>query len=270
MDRFADMFARLAACDEGAFVPFAVVGDGGDELFLEIVRSLVAGGADALELGVPSKRPIYDGPTIVKAHRRAGEAGVTARRCWGLIEQVRAAYPDLPICLMSDLPNIAGLGVTEFCSAASCAGVDAVLAVGEDGNLASRVRDAAEAAQLQSVMLCAADAGDAEISRAARFSQGFVYLVSRSGPTGAETPMGAPHPRVTRRLKGLDAPPALIGFGVSKPDHVTAALDVGAEGVICGSAIVERIEEHLSSPEALGEALSSFVETMKAACRRPQ
>ena len=100
MNRYAQLFSRLDKANQGAFVPFVMLGDPTPELSLAIVDALVQGGADALELGIPFSDPVADGPTIQDATTRALNAGTTPDTCFEILEQVRAKYPKLPIGLL--------------------------------------------------------------------------------------------------------------------------------------------------------------------------
>ena len=100
MSRYAELFAHLAAKNEGAFVPFVTLGDPNRELSLQIIDALVAGGADALELGIPFSDPLADGPTIQDATSRALNAGTTPDSCFEMLAAIRAKYPSLPIGLL--------------------------------------------------------------------------------------------------------------------------------------------------------------------------
>ena len=100
MERYSALFNRLAERKEGAFVPFVTLGDPGAELSLQIIDALVAGGADALELGFPFSDPLADGPTIQAANLRAFSAGMDSNKSFDIITQVRNKYPDLPIGLL--------------------------------------------------------------------------------------------------------------------------------------------------------------------------
>lgn len=266
-DRFARMFAVLAGRGEGAFVPFVVIGDGGVVSFREIVAQLVASGADAIELGVPSHDPFHDGPVIARAHARARAAGVGFDECRDLLGVVRATYPDLPICVQTYVGpgQVARAGA--LFDALARLDVDAVLAVAVGPEKTERLREYAAAAGLRPVMVCSRDAAGNELSRAARLSRGFVYLLSRDGPTGTGQAMGTPGAAVVERLGAAGAPPVMIGFGISTADHVRTALRAGAAGVVCGSAIAERIEANLGCRQGTNAALGRYVREMKAATR---
>lgn len=266
-DRFARMFAVLASRREGAFVPFVVLGDGGVVSFCEIVAQLVANGADALELGMPSDDPFHDGPVIANGHARARAAGIGFDEGLDLLGVVRATHPDLPICVQTYVgPNQAARAGVLFHALAPL-DVDAVLAIATSPENTERLPGYAAEAGLRPVIVCSHDAGEKEILRAARLSRGFVYLLSRDGPTGTGQPMGTPGPAVIERLASAGAAPVIVGFGISTADHVRTALRAGAAGVVCGSAIAERIEDNLDCHQGMIAALGRYVREMKAATR---
>ena len=92
MERYAEMFKRLDDVNQGAFVPFVMLGDPDIETSLSIVKTLVESGADALELGIPYSDPIADGPTIQKASIRALSNKITPDDCFTIISRVREAF----------------------------------------------------------------------------------------------------------------------------------------------------------------------------------
>jgi tryptophan synthase alpha chain len=127
MKRYTAMFDALKRKNEGAFVPFAVLGDPSLKESLVVLRALVAGGADALELGIPFSDPVADGPTIQAASQRAIKAGATTNVCFQLIAQLRQDFPKLPIGLLVYANLLAAPGEETFYKKASEAGVDSVL-----------------------------------------------------------------------------------------------------------------------------------------------
>lgn len=114
MERYQQLFDRLAARKEGAFVPFVTLGDPSPEQSLQIIDALVEGGADALELGIPFSDPLADGPTIQSATLRAFAAGTTPDQCFEMLAAVRQKYPDLPIGLLMYANLVFSRGVDEF------------------------------------------------------------------------------------------------------------------------------------------------------------
>lgn len=267
MSRYAQMFARLQA-REGAFVPFVTLGDPSPEVSERIIRTLLDAGADALELGLPFSDPVADGPTIQAANIRALAAGAGLRMGLELIRRIRADYPEVPIGLLVYANLVESFGLPEFYGAAAAAGADSVLVADVPLRESGRFRAAAAPAHIQTVFIAPPDASPERLHDIAAASEGYVYLLARAGVTGTEAGTARPAQAVLQALQEVGAPPALLGFGISRPEHVRAALEAGAAGAISGSAVVRRIEEHLGDEAAMLEALSAFVQEMKAASRR--
>jgi len=260
-ERYAEMFKRLAA-DEGAFVPFAMLGDPSPERSVELMLALADGGADALELGLPFSDPVADGPTIQAAASRVLAAGVTAREALTLVTPVRERHPELPIGLLVYANLVVNAGADEFYQRAAAAGVDSVLVADVPSVEAEPFCAAAKRAGIAPVLIATPNAKPAQLARIAALGEGYTYLVSRAGVTGTETEAQLDHGELYAQLKELGAAPPILGFGISEPAHVRAALAGGAAGAISGSAIVRRIAAGFSPRE-----LSRFVAAMKAATR---
>ncbi|MCK7677877.1 tryptophan synthase subunit alpha [Corynebacterium sp. CCM 9186] len=279
MSRYPALFERLDAAGEGAFVPFVMLGDPNAETSFEIVRALVEGGADALELGVPFSDPVADGPTIQAAHIRALDAGVDVDTSFSIICRIRDTWPDLPIGLLiyGNVPFARGSG--EFYASVSEAGADSVLIPDVPVREGAAFSAAAEEAGVDQIFIAPPHASERTLAGVAAHSRGYIYAVSRVGVTGAENASSTDGlADVVANLRRFGGAPALLGFGISTPEHVRAAIDAGAAGAISGSAITRIIERHCSGaspatrtvddlPALLGE-LRDFTAGMKAATRR--
>lgn len=266
--RYHTMFARLRARNEGAFVPFVVLGDPDPATSLELVRALAGAGADALELGLPFSDPIADGPVIQAAATRALERGVRIEDGWRILAAVRAEYPDLPIGLLVYANLVMHQGTAEFYRRAAAAGADSVLVADAPLLESAPLADAARAAGIAPICIAPPNADDDRLAAIARRSEGYVYVTSRAGVTGADDRLHDDSARLLRRLVELGSAPPLLGFGIATPEHVRAALALGAAGAISGSAVVRHIEEVPGGGEDLVDAVSRFTRTMKeATCR---
>ena len=126
-ERFENLFARLAQRREGAFVPFVNLCDPDPGTSLAVLETLVASGADALELGIPFSDPCADGPVVEASADRALANGATPARCLDVLRRFRTAHPETPVCLMLYINLVATPGVRRFMQAAADAGADAVL-----------------------------------------------------------------------------------------------------------------------------------------------
>lgn len=268
MDRYQSLFQRLAEKNQGAFVPFVTVGDPNPELSLKIMETLVDSGADALELGIPFSDPLADGPTIQGANIRALDSGATPAICFEQIAKVRAKYPELPIGLLMYANLVYSRGVDNFYKSCAAAGIDSVLIADVPTNESAEFKRAADKYDVKAIFIAPPTASDETLKEVAHLGGGYTYLLSRAGVTGAETKANMPVDSMLERLNQYDAPPALLGFGISAPEQVKEAITAGAAGAISGSAVVKIIESNVDDPDAMLSALAEFVTPMKAATQK--
>jgi len=265
-DRYQKMFARLKEKGEGAFIPFCVLGDPDPKSSFELIKDMMRAGADALELGLPFSDPIADGPVIQRAGQRALAQGVTPKVCFDIIKKVRGLNPDIPIGLLVYANLVEARGATHFYQSAKNAGVDSVLIADVPSLEISPYRAAAKKEGLQTVMILPMDAPPEKVRDIACLSEGYVYLLSRSGVTGTETKAGYPTPEFIERLQSLGSAPPVLGFGISNPGDVKKAMESGCRGAISGSAVVAQIEELQQRPNQK-RSLGDFIAAMKVATK---
>ena len=234
MSRYAAMFERLRARGEGAFGAFVMLGDPalGDGL----LDALIAAGADMIEVGIPFSDPVADGPVIEAAAKRALDAGVRVADCIDLIAALRARHSRVPIGILTYANIVVARG--GFTRAAAEAGADSLLIADVPAVEADPFVREIEQAGLEPVLIAAPNTPDATVAQIASRSKAYTYCVSRPGITG--THAGGQFDRgLIDRLAAVGAPPPIFGFGIARPEHVRAALESGAAGVVCGSAIVD-------------------------------
>ncbi|RWR03734.1 tryptophan synthase subunit alpha [[Pantoea] beijingensis] len=267
MGRYQQLFTRLDAKKEGAFVPFVTLGDPSPELSLKIIDTLVAAGADALELGVPFSDPLADGPTIQNANLRAFTAGVTVSQCFEMLAAIRQKYPAIPIGLLMYANLVFSKGVDDFYARCAAVGVDSVLVADVPIEESAPFRQAALRHNIDPIFICPPNANDDLLREIASHGRGYTYLLSRTGVTGAEKRANLPLQHLIEKLREYHAAPPLQGFGISEPSQVKEAVTAGAAGAISGSAIVKIIEMHHGQPEVMLNELHHFVSSLKAASR---
>ncbi len=255
--RYARMFAQLDRVKQRAFIPFVMLGDPDRTRSLELVRTLAAAGADALELGLPFSDPIADGPVIQAAAIRALAAGVRRPDCWAIIRAIRAEFPELPIGLLVYANLVCHRDPDEFYRDAAAAGVDSVLVADLPVAESAPIAEVARARGIAPVFIAPPNADAARLRAIAAAGEGYTYVTSREGVTGADDRLRRDQSELFRQLRDYGAPPPILGFGISNPEQVRAALSMGAAGVICGSAIVQRAAD--------GEDVGGFVKRLKAA-----
>ncbi|MDQ1535996.1 MAG: tryptophan synthase alpha chain [Actinomycetota bacterium] len=263
--RYQEMFDRAAARGGHATIPYFTIGDPSPDRFLEVVDASVAAGADALELGIAFSDPSADGPANQDAMSRAREAGVNKARSFELLAEIRRRHPGLPLGLLV-YANLVYIPSTEaFYAQARAAGVDSVILADVPVEYIKPFRDSAAAEGIDTVLIAPPNATIDDLRRIAKLSRGYVYLVSRLGVTGADTPAGVPVDAVISALKEAGSPPIILAFGVSKPEHVRTALEHGAAGVISGSAFSNLIARHLDNQVSLIAAIRDLVKALTLA-----
>ncbi|MEM7529399.1 MAG: tryptophan synthase subunit alpha [Pseudomonadota bacterium] len=259
MSRIDETFARLRAEGRTAFVSYIMAGDPDAAKALEIVKGLPAAGVDIIELGLPFTDPMADGPTIQAAGQRALAAGMTLE---GTLDTVRAFRKDdttTPIVLMGYYNPIYSRGVERFLADAKEAGIDALIVVDlppeEDIELCLPAR----AAGIEFIRLATPTTDDARLPAVAENTGGFVYYVSITGITGAAEANAERVAPEVARIRSASGLPVCVGFGIKTPEGAAAMAKV-ADGVVVGSAIVERIGRGESV-----ETILAFVESLSRA-----
>jgi tryptophan synthase alpha chain len=256
MSRYAAMFERLAVRNEGAFGAFLMLGDPDLQTSAQLLDAVIEGGADMIEVGIPFSDPVADGPVIQAAAQRALAAGVRVDDCFKLIADFRQRHAQVPVGILT-YANIV-VARTGFARDAAEAGADSLLIADVPSIEAERFTRDMKQSGIEPVLIAAPSTPDEALNRIAKLSQAYTYCVSRVGVTGTHA-RGEFDAELIRRVLAAGAPPPIFGFGISKPEHVRAALNAGAAGVICGSAIVDCA--------ARGGDLAAFVRTLKAATR---
>ena len=263
--RYQALFNRLATEQQGAFVPFVTIGDPNRALSIQIIDTLVKAGADALELGIPFSDPVADGVVIQDASTRALSAGATPDSCLQIIAEIRKMHPTIPIGLLLYVNLVYRNGIENFYQRCADAGVDSILIADVPLEESAPYRAAASKFGIQQIFIAPPNGDQATLQQVAEYGEGYTYLLSRAGVTGADAKAGMPVEHMLATLNKHNAPPSLLGFGISKPEQVKEAIKSGAAGAISGSAVVKIIEQNIEDPALLLTKMHAFISKMKAA-----
>lgn len=262
MSRIRATFQRLQAQGRKALIPFITAGDPEPGATLPLMRALVDGGADIIELGVPFSDPMAEGPTIQRACERALAYGVSLRAVLAMVHEFRRRDAETPVVLMGYANPIEAYGIAEFAADAAAMGVDGVLVVDYPPQECVEFTALLKRHGVDSIFLVAPTSDDRRIAEVAESGSGYLYYVSLKGVTGSGH---LDLDEVTRRIPAIRAKvgmPVGVGFGIR--DRVAAArIAKVADAVVIGSRIVEEIE---NSPA--GEApqrVCAFVKGIRAA-----
>ena len=259
MNRIQKLFAKTRAEGRGAFVAYLTMGAPTLETSVVAGDTLLANGADILELGVPFSDPMADGPVIRAAARTALENGVNLPQILEAVRRLRAKHPDAPLVVFSYYNIIYKYGLERFAADASAAGADAVLAVDVPFEDRDELLDVLRPQGLTLVPLIAPTTS---IARAKQIASGmedsFLYVVTVKGTTGVRNELP---PDLAARLAAIKAEvdvPVCAGFGVSTHEQAEM-ISKAADGYIIGSALM-RILTDCADPMS---ALADFARTVR-------
>jgi tryptophan synthase alpha chain len=241
-------------------IAYLTAGDPSPARTPALIEALVRGGADLIELGVPFSDPIADGPVIQRAGERALKAGTTLETVLDIARQIRAKS-EVPLLLFTYLNPVLRYGLDRLGNDAAAAGIDGCLLIDASVEEAESYATAMHAHGLDTVFLAAPTSTQRRLELVARYSTGFVYLVSRTGVTGERDSLSASVAGLIRSVRAVTPLPLAVGFGISKPEHV-AELAPQVEGIVVGSAIVRIIEQN--SP-TLESDLENYARSLKQA-----
>ena len=213
----------------------------------ELARAAEAGGADVVEIGFPFSDPLADGPVVRRAAERALAQGMRTAECLRCLRDVRAAV-DVPLVPMTYSSLLEAYGWNRFADDARAAGASSLIVA----DLPVDVRP-----ELRRVQLVAPTSTDERIALAAGSTDGWLYLVTVAGTTGARTELSPALAPLVDRTRAVTDVPLYAGFGISTPEQAAAAGEL-ADGVVVGSAALLAAEDGASS-------LKRFVSQLRAA-----
>ena len=263
--RIGRRFDELARRSELGLVAYLTAGDPSLEATEQIVLRMVEAGADVIELGIPFSDPVADGPTIQRASERALRAGTTLEKVVELVAALRRKT-EVPVVLFGYFNPILRMGLDNFARKASAAGADGILVTDMTPEESADYCGAMHANGLDTVFLAAPTSTDERLKRIAAASSGFLYVISRTGVTGAKDSLPEELPAMVRRVRRFTQLPIAVGFGISVPAQVTILGGI-ADAVVVGSSLVAEIEKTKSVNQA-AENTAARVRILKEAAKR--
>jgi tryptophan synthase alpha chain len=269
--RISRRFAALRESGELGIVAYITAGDPSLAATMKFVLALAEAGADVIELGIPFSDPLADGPTIQRASERALKCGTTLGQVIGLVGEIRKSS-DVPLVLFSYYNPVLQMGLEKFASDAAAAGADGVLITDLTPEESDDYRRVLAAHHLDTIFLGAPTSTDERLRKIAEASSGFLYLISRTGVTGAKDALPDELPALLRRARKVTELPIAVGFGISLPGHVSV-LGGLADAAVVGSALVSEIEKATAANptaaniDAAAAALAARIRSLKEAAR---
>lgn len=268
-NRIEKKFYQLKAKKQKGLICYIMGGYPNPIACERIISSIVEGGADIIEIGIPFSDPIADGPVIQEASFRALLKGVTPQICLNLIRKTRKRYPDLPIVIMTYSNILQKSGFRHFMEMAKEAGTDGFILPDMTIDESKKYLEYSKNLELASIFLVAPNTSNLRIKKTLAVSTGFVYVVSVFGTTGMKNSFNKYTLTAIRNIKKLSSNKKNIsvGFGISTPHHVKLMSSYGADAVIVGSAIIKKIDGNKDgSVIQLQNNLRNYVKSLKAAC----
>lgn len=237
---------------------FVTGGDPPIDQLPSILHALVEGGADVIEIGLPFSDPIADGPTIQASSQRALDAGVTVS---SIFETVRNARVGVPVVAMGYTNTAMRIGFSEFASQAADAGFSGVILSDLAADDSAEWVEAASSNELDTIFLAAPTSTDERLQLVADASTGFIYCVSRTGVTGADSKAAPEAAETVARIRKFSNLPVCVGFGISRAEHVHEIWKA-ADGAVVGSYIVDFLHERWENGTGK-DALVDTIRTLK-------
>ena len=268
MSAISERFASLAQSHEGALACYLMGGDPDLDFSRQAVLTAAEAGADIIEVGIPFSEPIGDGPTIQAAGTRALAGGATPEGVLRMISQIRRNC-DVPIVVMTYYNIALRPGLRVFARRLADSGVAGVILPDLPVPEASEWIEQARETGLDTIFLVSPSSTAESIREIAAAAAGFVYCVSLMGVTGARNFLASGIADVVGKIRAHTSLPVLIGFGVSRPEHVRDACQI-ADGAVVGSALIDLAARHYDNRAAALKAVSKFITRLKLATKRVQ
>lgn len=267
MSRIHEIAKQAAAVNRKLLIPYLVAGDPNLETTTALMHKLVDKGADIIELGIPFSDPSSDGPVIQRAVERSLSKGTTLKQVLELVAKFRESDTKTGVVLMGYLNPIEIMGYKAFAEAASASGVDAVLTVDlppvEAGDLNAHLREN----NIDTIFLVAPTTREERLLSIVEHCSGYIYYVSLKGVTGAALSDFDSVTANINKLREKTSLPIVIGFGI-KDAESAAAMGELADGVIIGSALVEKIallaDQQKQEQELLNDTVKVISEAREA------
>ncbi|MEA1924261.1 MAG: tryptophan synthase subunit alpha [Candidatus Altiarchaeota archaeon] len=260
-----DKFRELQKKGEGALIGFVTAGDPTPQATLDIVDSLIEGGVDILEIGLPFSDPIADGVVIQKASERSLKAGMNTDIYFRIVGEITSEIPK--ICL-TYYNLVLQRGLERFAVDCQNSGISGLIVPDLPIEEATPLLEALRKHDVDFIFLAAPTTTENRLQKILREASGFLYVVAVLGVTGAREGFSKAINPTLRRINKLSPEiPLAVGFGISKPEHVRGVIAAGAQGVIVGSAFVKIIDENKADIRNAREKIKKLCRELKNATR---
>lgn len=258
--RVTRLFERTRAEGRAAMMPFITASYPELDSTTSMIRALVDGGGDLIELGMPFSDPIADGPTVQRAGQRALDNGFVPALGFEAVSELRAQGVDTPILFMGYYNPVHAYGLEAYVAECARVGVDGLIIPDLPPEESDQLLEACARHGVHLIYLLAPTSTPERVDAVLQRANGFIYLVAVTGITGARSELQTGLADYVARVRRHTSLPLAIGFGISTREHVVAVEKL-ADGVIVASALIDRLER-VSSDELLVEA-RDFVRNLR-------
>lgn len=267
-NRIASKFNELNSKNQKALICYVVAGYPDIMTSERIITSLINGGADIIEIGIPFSDPIADGSTIQDAIQNSLIAGTTPDMCLELASRIRKTFPNIPLIIMTYSNILYRKGYIQFAKKAKESGIDGFIIPDIPIEESKEYLNTMQNLGMSTIFLVSPNTSEKRLKMISRICTGFLYAISVYGTTGERQSFDAYTIESIKRIRKVttDELPLAVGFGISNPQHVKYMINAGADAVIIGSAIIKKIKE-LEHKETLFTTLNKFISELKNSCR---
>jgi tryptophan synthase alpha chain len=255
---------------DGALVAYIMGGDPTLPVSYRVLEAVVAGGADVIEVGIPFSDPMADGKSIQAAGVRALASGTRPKDVLEMVARLKDAHP-VPVAIMTYYNILYSPGLQNFLEDAKTHGVDGLIVPDLPLDETPEYSRLADERGVDTILMAAPTTSPERMRSLVEHSSGFLYLVSLLGVTGARAELKTSTVDLIRFAKRYTRGriPLGVGFGISTPEQVASVIDAGADAVIVGSAIVNRIAKYeRESEDAMLKDVEGYVRSLKEATRK--
>ncbi|MDO8489208.1 MAG: tryptophan synthase subunit alpha [Candidatus Omnitrophota bacterium] len=259
MNRIDKKFSQLKKQGKKALIAFITAGYPDLATTLKLVIEFEKRGVDIIELGVPFSDPLADGPVIQEASGYSLKKGTNLIKILDLVKKLRKQV-NLPTCLMTYYNPVFWYGEKRFVDKAVSSGVDGVIIPDLPPEEAGEFIHYANKEGLANICFIAPTSTQARIKLISKVDKGFIYYVSLTGVTGSRKSLSADLKTNLVKIKKITSKPVCVGFGISDARQVKEVSKI-CDGVIVGSAIVDKIKKNIGHP-GLVQRVASFVESL--------
>jgi tryptophan synthase alpha chain len=236
------LFASTRAEGRAAFLPYMTAGLPDPIRSPEVFAALAEAGADGFEVGIPYSDPLMDGPIIQRASDTALANGSDFAASFEVLRQVSAGLA-LPSLAMTYANPVFRKGVDAFCERLAATGADGVIVPDLPVDESGALRQAVSRHGLGLVLFVAPTSDERRIAAVAEADPVFIYAIAEMGVTGVREESSGLAGSLVERIRAVTDVPIVFGVGISNPEQASAAAKAGADGVIVGTALVEKVLE---------------------------